>query len=396
MVLVSCASSSPPPKKPVPPQPPSVRYFMLLQEGIDRSRSQMPAMIDSAQHAAKRVVNGGRLFVAGSQPDFMPELTSRAGGLVCVTRAPTKMIEIERSDVVLYSARSFLTLNDHLQISRLRERGVYVIAFASKAQTGTDFPPDVLIDSGPDAGLPLGNTRLCPADGVINILSAWAWTGEFISACTRLGKMPVVYQSVHLEGGRERAKKYAGVTFHNDVTIAPIQTGVMGMAYLDHVERYLAALRAETPDQLQTAGRWLREATPARSALDIQAHMFPAHYQDSRAPQPFGESAQLDPSRPPPAAGMNVELGYQQPPQLAIDAAHVHHTNLLYSSVQRGRDDDAQFICYIDPHWPMTDACVEIKGYDVPALPASGVVQAAIYWGLVAETYPPAQESEAR
>jgi hypothetical protein len=40
---------------------------------------------------------------------------------------------------------------------------------------------------------------------------------------------------------------------------------------------------------------------------------------------------------------------------------------------------------YIDPGWPLADGCVTVPGYDVPSLPASGVVQAAIYWTVASE-----------
>ena len=33
----------------------------------------------------------------------------------------------------------------------------------------------------------------------------------------------------------------------------------------------------------------------------------------------------------------------------------------------------------------VSDACVRVPGYDVPILPASGVIQAAIYWALASE-----------
>ena len=34
----------------------------------------------------------------------------------------------------------------------------------------------------------------------------------------------------------------------------------------------------------------------------------------------------------------------------------------------------------------MADACVAIPGYDITVLPSSSVMQAAVYWSLVAET----------
>ena len=122
------------------------------------------------------------------------------------------------------------------------------------------------------------------------------------------------------------------------------------------------------------------------------AHMFPAHYEDVRAPQPFAIIKPWMMSEPPPntqTADVTVILGYQHAPQLAVDAAHMTRSTLLYSSVERARDDRVPYITYVNPHWPLTDACVAINSYDIPALPASGVIQAAIYWGMVADAYVP-------
>jgi len=56
---------------------------------------------------------------------------------------------------------------------------------------------------------------------------------------------------------------------------------------------------------------------------------------------------------------------------------------------------------HINPHWPIADACIPVPGYDVPILPASGVINAAIYWairaeqcGLPSETAPPPNQTD--
>ncbi len=383
MIAFACAPDAQKRAPAVEEMPPGVRYIAALQQGIGRAREQMPAIMASAEGAAERVLAGGKLYAGGSQGDFAAELIGRAGGLMCIQPGDANA---GVKDVVLYAARSSLTDDDRLQISRMRQAGALVIIFASKSATA-----DATIDCGAQRGLPLRINKICPMDSVINILNAWTWTGEFISACTRQGKMPVVWKSIHLDGGQERAAKYKGKTFHDDMEIDPIKPGVLGAQYLQAMARSLSALRSEAPEAEHFAAAKLREATPARSVLLLTGHMFPEHYKDVRAPQPFGTMDRLDPNpaTPPPPGQMLVVLGYQKAPQLAIDSAHVNHDVLLYASVQRGRDDKAPFIRYVDPHFPMEDACVPIKGYDVPALPASGVMQAAIFWSLLAETYPP-------
>ena len=113
--------------------------------------------------------------------------------------------------------------------------------------------------------------------------------------------------------------------------------------------------------------------------------MFPEHCQDVRAPQMFATMSRFEGTPTVRPAAFVAVLGYHAPPQLSIDAAHMRRSKLLYTSVARADDDRADYILYIDPHWPITDACVAVPGYDVLALPQSGVMQAAIYWTLVAE-----------
>ena len=372
---------------PATPASPAVAYLERLRAGVESARRQMPTMIESAQTAAKRVSGGNRLFAAGSQQDFCDELIGRAGGLEDIHLAPQALDQLRRGDVVLYAVRSVIAPNDHLKIARFREAGAFVIAFASAKQSDlTHFAPDVLIDSGPDAGVMLDDGKIAPTDSVINILNAWTWTAEFISACTRIDKMPVVYQSYHLPGGRERAAKYSGRTFHDDTKIAPIGTGVLGMTYLDRIDQYLSAVQAESAESLRIAGSWLRDAGVDRSALAAMGHMCPAHYADPRASQRFGKIERIEGDAPKaPDAAFVAVLGYQHAPQLAVAAAHLRRSKLLYTSVERAGDDSAAYILYVDPHWPLADGCVTISGYDTPACPASGIVQAAIGWSLVSE-----------
>jgi hypothetical protein len=368
------------------PDAPATAYLARLRSGIERARRQMPEIIRSAGQAARNVTGGGHLYLAGSQTDFIAEFNGRAGGLMAISAAP-KMLE--RGDVVLFAARSRFTNNDRLLIARWRDSGALVIGFASSALSKQPyFPADVIIDSGDEPGLALAHTKqICPTDSVIKVINGWTWTGEFISACTRLGKMPVIYRSYGLAGGRAWAEKYHGKTFHDDLTVTPVETGTLGSAYLDHVDRYLDALEAEAPQELARAARWLDAQGPARSGLFVMGHLFPDHYQDARAPRLFEKMTNweaLPPGHMPPMSPLTVMIGYQHAPQLLIDQARQRRIKLIYSSVERAPNDSHENVIYIDPHWPIEDACVTLSGYPQPLLPASGVMQAAIYWSMVA------------
>jgi hypothetical protein len=40
---------------------------------------------------------------------------------------------------------------------------------------------------------------------------------------------------------------------------------------------------------------------------------------------------------------------------------------------------------YINPHWPLSDGCLELSGYDVKACPISGIVGMSCYFAICGE-----------
>jgi uncharacterized phosphosugar-binding protein len=43
----------------------------------------------------------------------------------------------------------------------------------------------------------------------------------------------------------------------------------------------------------------------------------------------------------------------------------------------------------IDPHWPVTDGCLELSGYDVKACPLSCIMGLTCYYAICGETIKP-------
>jgi len=192
-----------------------------------------------------------------------------------------------------------------------------------------------------------------------------------------------------LPGGPERGKKYQGKRFHDDLSVKPIPAGVLGRAYLDQIERMLAKVGGAQMPKILEAAKWWGRATS--TTVLVTGHIFPRHAQDPRT-LPLGalvavpaweDKDLLDASHPPQFV---LYVGYQFAPQRLVDQAKAMEVKLLYFDVQPAQPPEpARNILYIDPAWPLADGCVTVPGYDVPILPASGVVQAAIYWTLASE-----------
>jgi hypothetical protein len=344
-------------------------YLSTLRGVITVTRSNLATLTLSADRAAADFAAGGNLRVAGRQADFIAEACGRAGGLMAV--APLGQASPTNHDVILYAVPGSPNPEDVKFMDQWQGQGAMVIRFNSPA------------------GLYRGHA---PVDTVANVMDLWAWTGEFVAACTRLGRMPVLYQSYGLPGGPERGKKYQGQRFHSDVTIKPIPTGVLGREYLDQIERMLAKIsETQMPGILKAAAWWGREIS---ATVLVTGHMFPRHMQDPRAPCPatfaavpaWEDKPLLDAGHLPPLV---LYIGYQFAPQKLVDQAKALGVKLVYSDVQAAQPPEpAPNILYIDPAWPLADGCVTAPGYDIPILPASGVIQAAIYWAVVSERGP--------
>ena len=40
---------------------------------------------------------------------------------------------------------------------------------------------------------------------------------------------------------------------------------------------------------------------------------------------------------------------------------------------------------YVDPHWPVSDGCLELSGYDVKACPLSAILGLTCYYAICGE-----------
>lgn len=343
-------------------------YLARLQSTIAQTRAHLPALTQSAEHAAGEFLSGGNLWAAGRQPDFIAEACQRAGGLMAMS--PLSGHVPARHDVILYAVPGAISDSDQKIFDDWRGRGATVVAFCS------------------DAGL---FQNKFPIDTVVNVAEMWAWTAEFAAACTRLGKMPVLYQSYGLPRGRERAAKYQGKKFHDDLKISPIAPGVLGKEYLDQIQGMLAKIQKTELPKINRAAEWRRKAKSSTTLFT--GHMFPMHGQDPRVigigdfvRAPAWENKDLLGMRSPEFV---FYLGYQFAPQKLLDQARAKGFKLVYTDVQPGEPVEASDnILYIAPAWPLADGCVTVPGYDVPILPASGVIQAGIYWAIASRAFP--------
>ena len=409
---------------PVELAPTADAYRLWLLATMDQIETNLPAVTAAAQIAADLFIAGRDLGVRGGA-GLNEELGARAGGL-CVYRA-TKG---KPGDVVLY-AFGVATDRDPLvealldkeltDAEALVAEGSTVIGLASFKQLAAlgrleraQNTCKILLDNFAPAGdglFPDAEGRpTIPTFTTADALIGWVWTAEFFAACTRAGHTPAMYQSVVNDPERTRYAKYLKVRFHDDLQVAPIPAGQLGVAYLTDLRGLLAAVRQTQWPALAEAAR--RAAKTLRDGGQVyvfaRGHYPPRHhggqlptdrsgFQRLMLPKP-GATTQLP---APGAADYGLAVGYSLPPGDAFwsgaDALLRQAGNgvgWIISGHRMQADSLRENEQLIDQCWPDGDASLKIPGYDVNICPPSGVMSEALMWMLTAEAW--AQTTGAR
>ena len=350
-------------------------YLLRVVRALELCRGDIPAMQSAAEKAAKRLAGGGRFFAAG-QPSMVSELCGRAGGFMML-KSLTDLTDVRSGDVVLYTPEPGVAAP-----GPLHDSGAYVVVFGGNgAQT-----------AWPCFANHAAETYISPT--LANVIPAWLFTGELVAALTRLGKMPVMFESIGAYGGNARIAQYknGAIAWHESHTVPRMAHGVIGNRFLDIVKGMLNRVEAEERADIDQAGAWAAEAYAHGKHLYVfsMGHLFP----DEVGKTDIGKYFHSDvwntgfrTSPPPPVTfapgDAVVHIGYQHPASEILRIARPAGARVAYVTVMRDRDyvNDPEVV-WIDPMWPWADAVVPLDGYDVPLLAASGIVNGAIAWDI--------------
>ena len=345
--------------------------------------------------AADRLCAGGSLYLAG-EPGMVSELHGRAGGLCGARRfAPGKTL-LAKGDVVLASHYS-----DAASIlSRWRAvRGTGALFIL----TCPGHHPEL---NNPRVTGPAGAVRLqIPLDNALapfpaspaHSVAQWAIVAELIGACRRRGRQLAVYLSIHLDEGRKRYARTKGLLFEPELKPGPVPKGQYAKAFLDRVRGALEAVRRDEIGAIRKAAGWVREAKTAgrKTVRHLYAHLPPHEAGAPWDPGCFSDTVR-GPLGEPGAERIRKSLakgdvyllvGYQQSQDAMAAAANaVGARTVFMTSLPPGKQQAANpSHLYVSPHWPLTDACLELPGYDVKACPLSAICGLTCYYAIAAE-----------
>lgn len=355
-------------------QPPVASYLARTAAAVEAIRADVPAMAEAADVAAERLVEGGQLWAAG-HPGLVSEVAGRAGGFIF--HRPLGNNEAAAGDVVLYMPAPGEDVPSGL---------------IPQARTIVTIGPDTAPIPGP----------CFPAHGgphdvsytIAATASAWVFLGELTGALTRLGHMPVMYETIGAVGATMRNTRLqeAGSPFHTGMDVPPVAPGVLGGRYIDAVTSMLRRLERAHRHDLNQAGAWAAAAKADGATLYMlsMGHLFPGEVGESAigtlfesAPYYAGFRTWAVPDLPYGPGDVVMHIGYQHPPSPLLARVRERGGRAVYLSILGDRDyaRDPDVI-WLDPMWTWPDSCVEVEGYEIPILPASGVVNAAVAWEL--------------
>ena len=359
---------------------PAESHLERMSQLLGKCLGDVPTMIPVAEDAAKRLSAGGRLWASG-QPSLVSEISGRAGGFMMI-RPLGESVPAE-NDVILHTPEAGIP-----EPKSQKDSKALWIAFGPSKLEGFEAFSNHAAEFGVSPTL-------------ANAVPAWLFTGELIAALTRLGKMPVIYESIGAYSGNARIQQYKNgeTAFHDAKDVPPaVPAGQISTKFVMFLKDRLDRLEKEQRRNIELAGKWAREARAQNRRLIMYSmgHLFP----DEVGKTEIGKIYLSDVwnagfHHPTPQDTYSpgefiAHIGYQQPPDNLLRKACPVGVRVAYLSVRPDRDfmKPEGPAVWIDCMWDWPDACVSIQGYDVPLLASSGILNGAMAWEIYRLTLP--------
>ncbi|MBU0608216.1 MAG: hypothetical protein KKI08_10015 [Armatimonadetes bacterium] len=380
---------------------PAEQYLACILDVAKKARQNLCVITEIAETVAERILAGGTLYTRDKEHAFASEGLGRAGGLMLLKANPE---DVSQPNALLIGSSGSYRDHDAEQVEAAHEAGDLVVAFCSHQQHPVQgYKPfeglpllkhiaDYSIDNSlPDNDAVVSieglGTNICPAALVVNALNLWTFTAEFVSGCLRKGKMPTMYQSIRCAGSRDRNAEVGKEDFHSDLTIEPIERGRLGKEYLDEVTKAISQIQATQLDAVREASNLAAEALASgrRAYTALEGHMPP------RVPGGYGDPGvfvtQCPPEEELQPGDFVALIEYTGAPRERLERIKARGARSVWVGVPSEGDLHCSGLdLFVDPFWRLGDAVVHVPGYDVDAIPPSGVIQSMIYWMLSGET----------
>jgi hypothetical protein len=350
-------------------------FLARTRAALDAAAKDMPAITAAAEATAEALANGGK-FWAGGHPALVSEFSGRASGIMYLKGV--QLDQVNASDAVVYTPGG---LDKSEELAAVAAKGATLVCIGGSAPQGA-----LALSASTESGL---------SPTLAGAITGWVYMAETVAALTRHGKMPVIYETIGLYGGFQRIAKFEqqGIFWHEPHTVPPIPPGTLGLSYTSTVSAMLDRVAREMGPRIALAASWSAEAHAAgkQTIMYNMGHMFPFEVADTDIATLFKSEVWYSgfTQMPPPedtygAGDVLIHIGYQHPPYELLPKAQHAGARVAYVDILQHRDfpNNDNDVLWIDPMWPWVDGVVQIPNYDVPACPASGVINAAIAWEI--------------
>lgn len=386
---------------------PGEQYIDAQLRVVQSLEGKLDAVAGIAEESAVRLLAGGTVYFAG-EVGMQSELALRAGGL-CGSKMLSikkKPAAVQQNDVILLSDYG-TPGNLEAAVEKLAPTGALVIVFASAehpvlgkplATNLRAIPVEVPLDSRL-VKLSTGE-RIIPTAPIALATAEWTFVAELLGACRRQHRQLAIFLSVSLDKDRQRYNRTKGLLFEPDLRPEPVAKGQYGRTFLGIVSASLRAVRAEDVPSIRKAAGLMREATAAHRQVvrTLKGHMAGPEARNDGTSSLFTASSRLigdDGSawlREHLHEGdVYLLLGYQDNEDAMARAAHLIRAKTIFITSTAPSPEVAAESrhVYINPRWPLTDACLELAGYDVKACPLSSIMGMTCYYAICAEAARP-------
>jgi uncharacterized phosphosugar-binding protein len=379
---------------------PAQQYLDTQLRVVRSLEARVDQITRIADESAARLVSGGHIYAAG-ETGAVSELVGRAGGL-CGIQA----LSWDRRPKV-YGPNDVLLVADYgssePKPAWASQPGPLVVLFAPTGSATVRQPPasNVRVIDVP-VPLALGpqtlhdGRRLMPAAAPAVATAQWAFTAELIAACRRRHQQLAVYLSIHLDPGLRRLARTRGLLFEPQIRPEPVAAGRYARQFLGQVGDAIQAVQAVELTNIRRAGQWIREAKAANRQVvrRLEGHLPPHEVGRSGDPDCFTGLNKADDEAAVKWARENLHpgdvyllLGYQQNEDSLASAAHAAGARTIFVTSRGPGKEQSQNAAhlYVDPHWPLSDACLDLPSYDVKACPLSAILGLSVYYAICAE-----------
>lgn len=392
---------------------PAQQYIDFALKACDHAEQQIPEMTRVAEIVADRFIAGGafglfREDVNGSGQGLTEELMGRCGNMIhtgfCYHWKQEGRTDAERAnDILVVGWTREPNLTDMERLQEYKKNHCYIIGFGPRNLPSLAEEVKVC-DAWFDTGYGTDDFALTLPDGTKvghgNLLndcfSAWAFTGEFIAALTRRGKMPPIADSILVmdKDMRRWNKYFHKIQFEDEYKVPPVPAGKLAHAYLDAMRGLIKKYaNTQLPAVYRTADLIVEELERGQKTTVADISHMPWAYVGKNESDAWAIAsnetlyAHLPDTwenykKTTPDGALVLRLGYSGFPKKEYDVLKQKNQRVMLIASEDPRPERQRpndLLTYIDMGWNGDDACVDIPGYPIRILCPAGPMQLVAY-----------------